>query len=64
MKGESTYFARQDGVEEAWRIIDPILGDVVPVQIYEPGTWGPAAADELIAPFGQWDDTRQEGIQT
>jgi glucose-6-phosphate 1-dehydrogenase len=64
MKGESTYFARQDGVEEAWRVIDPILGDVTPVQIYEPGTWGPKEADELIAPHGSWDDTREEGIQT
>ncbi|HUO09856.1 MAG TPA: glucose-6-phosphate dehydrogenase [Phycisphaerae bacterium] len=64
MKGESTYFARQDGVEEAWRIIDPILGNVVPVHIYEPGTWGPPQADELIAPHGNWSDTREEGIQT
>jgi len=64
MKGESTYFAREDGVEEAWRIIDPILGDVVPVQIYEPGTWGPSQADELIAPYGKWNDPRQEGISS
>jgi glucose-6-phosphate 1-dehydrogenase len=64
MKGESTYFSRQDGVEEAWRIIDPILGDVTPVQMYECGTWGPKEADELIAPHGGWDDTREEGFQT
>ena len=64
MKGESTYFARQDGVEEAWRIIDPILGNVVPVHFYEPGTWGPSEADDIIAPHGKWDDTREEGIQT
>ncbi|MGN6369417.1 MAG: glucose-6-phosphate dehydrogenase [Phycisphaerae bacterium] len=64
MKGESTYFARQDGVEEAWRIIDPVLGDVTPIHIYEPGTWGPPQADELIADHGVWDDPRQEGINT
>ena len=62
MKGESTYFARQDGVEEAWRIVDPILGDATPVHEYMPGTWGPAEADELIAPHGAWDDPRKEGV--
>ncbi len=62
MKGEATYFARQDGVEEAWRIIDPILGDIVPAHEYEPATWGPAQSDELIAPHGTWDDPRKEGV--
>jgi glucose-6-phosphate 1-dehydrogenase len=64
MKGESTYFARQDGVEEAWRIIDPILGDATPVHEYDPGTWGPAQSDELIASHGTWDDPRTEGVAT
>lgn len=52
-RGESAYFARQDGVEEAWRIVDPVLGNVTPVYEYNPGTWGPAEAHALIQD-GQW----------
>jgi glucose-6-phosphate 1-dehydrogenase len=58
MRGNSARFARQDYVEEAWRIVDPILGDVVPVYEYEPGTWGPSEVDALIAPDGGWFDPR------
>ncbi len=53
MKGDRTQFAREDYVEEAWRIVEPVLGDVVPAHPYEPGTWGPAEADQ-IAPPGGW----------
>jgi glucose-6-phosphate 1-dehydrogenase len=56
MRGNSARFARQDYVEQAWRIVDPILGDVVPVYEYEPGTWGPQEASALIAPDGGWFD--------
>ena len=49
-------FARQDYVEEAWRIVDPILGDAAPVYEYDPGTWGPPQANVLIAPDGEWFD--------
>jgi glucose-6-phosphate 1-dehydrogenase len=53
--GTSTRFARQDYVEEAWRIVDPVLDGVTPVQEYEPGTWGPpAASDGNVAPAGGW----------
>ena len=48
MRGNSARFARQDYVEEAWRIVDPVLGDVVPVYEYEPGTWGPSEVSALI----------------
>ena len=51
---DPTRFARQDYVDEAWRIVDPILGDRTPVHAYEPGTWGPAAADALIGADGPW----------
>jgi glucose-6-phosphate 1-dehydrogenase len=54
MRGEVTYFARQDGVEAAWRIVDPILGNAVPLNFYEPGQWGPPQADELLAPPARW----------
>lgn len=54
MRGNSARFARQDYVEEAWRIVDPVLGDVVPVYEYEPGTWGPSEVSESIRPDGGW----------
>ena len=55
MRGNSARFARQDYVEQAWRIVDPVLDDIVPVHEYEPGTWGPPAAAAL-APPGSWFD--------
>jgi glucose-6-phosphate 1-dehydrogenase len=48
-------FARQDYVEEAWRIVDPVLGDKTPTHEYEPGTWGPPAS-QSIQPEGGWFD--------
>jgi glucose-6-phosphate 1-dehydrogenase len=50
MRGDTSMFARQDSVEEQWRIVDPILDRRAPLSVYEPGTWGPAAADRLVAP--------------
>ena len=55
MRGDQSLFARQDDVEAAWRVVDPILGDAVPVHEYEPGSWGPAEADRL-APRGGWHE--------
>ena len=46
-------FAREDEVEEAWRVVDPILGNATPCHLYEPHTWGPAEASPL-APPGGW----------
>jgi glucose-6-phosphate 1-dehydrogenase len=54
MRGDASLFARQDGVEETWRIVQPVLGDVTPVHPYAPGTWGPMEADTLIARDGGW----------
>jgi glucose-6-phosphate 1-dehydrogenase len=48
MRGETFRFARQDYVEEAWRIVDPVLQGGAPPEPYEPGTWGPAAAQGLV----------------
>ena len=53
MAGDATLFAREDYVEEAWRIVEPVLGTATPVYEYEPGTWGPAEADRL-APTNGW----------
>jgi glucose-6-phosphate 1-dehydrogenase len=50
--GNSSRFARQDYVEEAWRIVDPVLDNAVPVYKYIPGTWGPIEADALSPPEG------------
>jgi glucose-6-phosphate 1-dehydrogenase len=52
--GNSTRFTRQDGVEDTWRITQPLLDAPPPVQPYKPGSWGPAAADKLVADFGGW----------
>lgn len=54
MEGEMMLFARQDGVEAAWAVVDPILGTHTPVHDYEPGSWGPAEADALAAGVGGW----------
>ncbi len=56
VQGISARFARQDYVEEAWRIVDPILDDAAPVYEYESGTWGPPQASALITPDGGWFD--------
>jgi glucose-6-phosphate 1-dehydrogenase len=54
MRGDSTRFTRQDGVEETWRIFEPLLQNPPPVHSYAPGSWGPKAADELVSGFGTW----------
>jgi glucose-6-phosphate 1-dehydrogenase len=54
LAGDATLFARQDSVEAAWEVIDPILGDVTPLHQYEPGSWGPVDAARLIADVGGW----------
>lgn len=56
MVGDGTLFARQDGVEAAWGVVEPILGDVAPLHTYEPGTWGPRDAAPLAAEVGGWQD--------
>lgn len=57
MRGNPTLFAREDSVEEAWRIVDPILKASTPVYEYEPGTWGPKEADQLCPPGGWQNPT-------
>ena len=56
MVGDATLFARQDAVEAAWAIVDPVLGGVTPLTPYEPGTWGPDEAKRLTADVGGWHD--------
>jgi glucose-6-phosphate 1-dehydrogenase len=54
--GDSTPFTRQDGVEETWRVMQPLLDAPPPVHPYAPGSWGPEAADALLAGLGRWYD--------
>jgi glucose-6-phosphate 1-dehydrogenase len=58
MAGDPTLFARQDYVEEAWRIVDPMLKAQTPVTVYEPHTWGPT--DSKLTPPGGWDEPKPE----
>ncbi len=52
--GDSTHFTREDAVEESWRIVQPLLEAPPPVESYEPGSWGPSAANQLVAHKGGW----------
>lgn len=54
IQGDQTHFAREDYVEEAWRIVQPVLGNATPLHFYEPGTWGPAEAEPLPSTDGGW----------
>ena len=53
--GDEALFAREDYVEEAWRIVDPLLKSPPPVIDYEPGTWGPRDTDRRVKPAGGWE---------
>jgi glucose-6-phosphate 1-dehydrogenase len=52
--GDATLFARQDVVEAAWAIVDPVIHGPSPMYDYDPNTWGPSQADALVAGVGGW----------
>ena len=54
MHGDSSHFTREDGVEETWRIVQPLLDAPPPVQPYQPGSWGPPGADKLLSGHPGW----------
>jgi glucose-6-phosphate 1-dehydrogenase len=56
MQGDQTRFTRQDGVEEAWRVLQPLLDSPPPVHPYAKGSWGPGAADDLLKGHGRWHE--------
>jgi glucose-6-phosphate 1-dehydrogenase len=58
LDGNSALFARQDTVEAAWRVVEPVLGDTVPVHTYARGSWGPQEADRLLPDGEAWHDPR------
>ncbi len=58
LRGDPMLFVREDGVEAAWRVVDPILGNATPVHDYEPNTWGPVGADHIIAGDCGWHNPK------
>lgn len=56
MHGHAELFAREDAVEAAWRVVDPILSDPPPVHEYDPNTWGPPEAARIAQDVGGWHD--------
>ncbi|HKB52382.1 MAG TPA: glucose-6-phosphate dehydrogenase, partial [Ramlibacter sp.] len=60
MAGERALFTSQDAVEAAWAVVEPVLTVHPPALSYQPGTWGPRAADALIAEDAGWHNPRPE----
>lgn len=54
MQGDSSHFTREDSVEETWRIVQPLLDAPPAVELYKPGSWGPASADKLLSGHPGW----------
>lgn len=60
LRGDPSLFTRDDSVEAAWRVIDPVLTNAAPVQEYEPGSWGPSAAAGIVVSDEGWHDPKPE----
>ena len=60
LHGDPSLFTRDDSVEAAWRVIDPVLGSAGPVHEYEPGSWGPSAAARIVVSDEGWHDPKPE----
>jgi glucose-6-phosphate 1-dehydrogenase len=56
MRGEASLFVREDSVEAAWAVVEPVLGNVTPVHTYAPNTWGPPEAEQIIERDGGWQN--------
>jgi len=61
MAGDASLFAREDYVEEAWRIVDPVLKAGTPVYGYEPSSWGPREVNQRVSPVGGWHNPKVAG---
>ena len=69
IRGDATLFTRDDSVEAAWRVVDPVLNasrgsHKEPIAIYKPGTWGPAAARKIVSSREGWHDPKTESSPT
>jgi glucose-6-phosphate 1-dehydrogenase len=62
--GDTSLFTRDDSVEAAWCVVDPILHNPPPIAEYEPGTWGPASAAKVVAGDEGWHDPQPEAVPT
>ena len=60
MRGDQTLFSREDSVQEAWRIVEPVLGATTPLHAYAPGSWGPDEANRLMTDGGMWHNPAQQ----
>jgi glucose-6-phosphate 1-dehydrogenase len=60
IRGDTALFTQDDSVEAAWRVVDPVLNAGSPVLEYEPGTWGPAAAGQIVGGGDGWHDPQPE----
>jgi glucose-6-phosphate 1-dehydrogenase len=56
MVGDATHFAREEAVEETWRVVQPLLDAPPPVEVYRRGSWGPTAAEHVASSVGGWHD--------
>jgi glucose-6-phosphate 1-dehydrogenase len=63
MCGNPSLFVREDAVEAAWRVVEQILDQATPVYPYEPNTWGPAEAEQMIADDGGWHNPTQDALE-
>jgi len=61
MQGDEELFVREDSIEAQWKIVDPILNNTTPVFEYDPKTWGPPEADQIIAGYGGWHNPDPSG---
>ena len=62
MAGDGALFTREDAVEAAWAVVEPVLTTHRPARLYPPGSWGPKEADDLIAPDGHWHNHEPEDV--
>jgi glucose-6-phosphate 1-dehydrogenase len=60
MTGNGALFTREDSVEAAWRVVDPVLGNASPLSMYQPQTWGPPELDRTLAPEGGWHNPKTD----
>lgn len=63
MSGNPSLFVREDAVEAAWKVVDPILDGATPIHEYEPNTWGPAEADGIIKDDGGWHNPKADATE-
>jgi glucose-6-phosphate 1-dehydrogenase len=64
MRGDAMLFVREDAVESAWAIVDPILANEAALHPYEPGSWGPREADRLALDVGGWHNPEEDKERT